>query len=235
MKSKERKEIYFDKTVNSNEIDINDELLLKFDRTKKKSESFYEGPFEVIDVNRNTKNITILYKGKRYVVHSDRLRLAIFQFKFLYMLKLLLFAMLAGVKSQNIVLSTRAYDFGIKKQNDMDIATYSLVDTQQCENKRKNIIMTTPYGQIVQKNKITEIVVTQCKVKLHRTVQRCSWWSYLDPVENEEQEYLIDIFREQCKKVHDTGSFEYSTDKIMTDIKVSTTRSIYLASDAIDN
>lgn len=77
IKSKERNKYYFDKKANPNEINIGDKVLLKIERTRRKLEPFYEGPFEVIDVNKQNKNVIILYKNKRYVVHSDRLRLAI--------------------------------------------------------------------------------------------------------------------------------------------------------------
>ena len=78
IKSKERNKFYFDKKANPSEINIGDKVLLRIDRNRKKLEPFFEGPFEVVDVNENNKNITILYKGKRYVVHSDRLRKTIF-------------------------------------------------------------------------------------------------------------------------------------------------------------
>ena len=47
----------------------------------------------------------------------------------------------------------------------------------------------------------------------------------------------MEVSREQCKKLHETGYVMYSSDKIITDIKVnaSTTRSVYLAGDAIQN
>ena len=107
------------------------------------------------------------------------------------------------MRTQDIVISTRTYVCGIRKQNDIDIATYSLLDSQQCENKKKKITIMTLYRQICQKIKIKEIMVTQCKVELHRTVQRCSWWGSLKPAENGVEEYLIDISREQCKELHE--------------------------------
>ena len=134
-------------------------------------------------------------------------------------------------------ISTTAYDCGIRRHNDIDIATFSLVETKRCVNNHKNINVTTLYGQIVQKNKIKQLKVFQCKIKLHRTVERCSLFGYLEPVENGIQEYLLEISREQCKKLHDTGYFMYNADKIISDVKVnaSTTRNLYLAGDAIDN
>ena len=75
--SKERNKFYFDKKAHPSEVNIGDKVLLKIDRSRQKLEPFYEGPFEVVDVDKKSKNVTILYKKKRYVVHLDRLRLTI--------------------------------------------------------------------------------------------------------------------------------------------------------------
>lgn len=73
--SKERNKKYFDKKAHPSEINIGDKVFLTIDKTKQKLDPIFEGPFKVIDVNKKTKNVTIIYKRKRYVVHLDRLRL----------------------------------------------------------------------------------------------------------------------------------------------------------------
>ena len=75
--SKERNKHYYDKKACPSDINIGDKVFLKIDRSRKKLEPLYEGPFDVVDVNKKSKNVTIIYKGKNYVVHLDRLRLAI--------------------------------------------------------------------------------------------------------------------------------------------------------------
>lgn len=154
------------------------------------------------------------------------------------MLFVLLLCLLPGkVLLKKIALSTTAYDCGIRRPNDMDIATYSLLDTVDCDRKKNTINVTSVEGQIVQKSKIKEVMVFQCKIKLHRTVQRCSLFGYLEPVDNGVQEYLLELSREQCKKLHETGFFAYNSQTLISDVKVNetTTRSIYLAGDAVDN
>ena len=145
--------------------------------------------------------------------------------------------LLLAVAPEEIALHTTSYDCGIRRQNDIDIATYSLLETGSCNINEKKVNVTIILGQTVQKNKIKKIMVLQCKIKLHRQVQRCSLFGYLEPVENGIQEYLLDISREQCKKLHDTGFFVYNSNIIISDVKVNatTTRSLYLAGDAIDN
>ena len=145
---------------------------------------------------------------------------------------------LNGITPQeDVKISTTAYDCGIRRHNNIDIATYSLLDAGECKLNPNKVNVTEVNGQIVQKAKIRSIMVFQCKIKLHRTVQRCSLFGYLEPVENGVQQYLLEISRDQCKKLHETGIFIYSSNKIISDVKVnaSTTRSIYLAGDAIDN
>lgn len=80
IRSNERNKIHFDKKANPSEIKIGNKVLLRIDRSRKKLEPFYEGPFEVIDANLKSKNVTMKYKGKRYVFHLDQLGLAIIQF-----------------------------------------------------------------------------------------------------------------------------------------------------------
>lgn len=153
------------------------------------------------------------------------------------MLKLLtLLATIAAATAEDIDLRTSAFDCGIRRQNNVDIATYSLVDTKKCEVNKNNVNITTFYGQVVQKNKVKFIQVLQCKVKLHRTVRGCSWLGYLVPIENGVQEYLLELTREQCKKLHETGYFAYNSNTVISDVKVnaSTTRTLYLAGSAED-
>ena len=76
IKSKERNKLYFDQKARPSDINIGDKVFLKIDRARYKLEPLYEGPFDVLDVNKKSKNVTILYKKKDYVVHLDRLKLA---------------------------------------------------------------------------------------------------------------------------------------------------------------
>lgn len=154
------------------------------------------------------------------------------------MLLILLICLSKGTALQkDVELKTTAYDCGIKRHNDVDISTYSLMDTGNCEVNAKHVNVTEILGQIVEKQKIKNIMVSQCKIVLHRTVQRCSLFGYLEPVDNGIQEYQLEISRSQCEKLHESGIFMYDSTRVISDVKVNatTTRSIYLAGDAIDN
>lgn len=138
---------------------------------------------------------------------------------------------------QNRTLVTTGFDCGIIKPNRVNISSYSLLEEGSCKLSRKNIVTRNFTGIILQNEKVTETNVFQCKVKLSREVKRCSWLGYLEPVENGLQEYLIDITKEQCKRMHDTHTFIYDSAHILYDLKVNETtrRSIYLAGNAVDN
>ena len=154
-------------------------------------------------------------------------------------MKSLLITLLAyqATTARELDISTTAYDCGITRHNDVDIATYSLLDVGNCDVNPRKVNVSKTQGQVVQKNFIKSILVSQCKIKLHRTIHRCSLFGYLEPVDNGMQEYLLDISREQCRELHKTGIFVYNSNIKISDIKVNatTTRSIYLAGDAIDN
>ena len=105
----------------------------------------------------------------------------------------------------NLTIKTTGYDCGIRKHNQVDISSYSTIETKKCDINEKNVNISHVMGQIVQKQKVKKIMVSQCKIKLRRTVHRCSLFGYLEPVENGVQEYLLETSREQCKRLHETG------------------------------
>ena len=65
LKSKECNKFYFDKKACPSDVNIGDKVFLMIDRSRHKLEPLFEGPFDVIDVNKNTKNVTIIYKKDR--------------------------------------------------------------------------------------------------------------------------------------------------------------------------
>lgn len=134
-------------------------------------------------------------------------------------------------------MSTIGYDCGTKTFGKLDITTYSLLNVHSCNHNAPVIETKTFIGQIVQTKLYNYRTVFQCKVKVTRTIRRCSWFNNLKPVENGLQEFLIDISRDQCKKMHYTRSFAYDFQHILTDLKINATtvRSVSLAGNAIDN
>lgn len=134
-------------------------------------------------------------------------------------------------------MSATGFDCGAHPFNELHVKTYSLLDVHAC-SINEPIIETKKFtGQIVQTKLYDYREVFQCKVKVKRTIRRCSWFGYVEPVENGLMEFLLDISKYQCKKMHETRSFAYDSQHILSDLKVNQTsvRSIALAGNAIDN
>ena len=134
-------------------------------------------------------------------------------------------------------LTTVGFDCGAQPFDQLHAKTYSLLDVHSYSIKTPTIEVKNCTGQIVQTKLYEYREVFQCKIKVKRTIRRCSLFGYLEPVENAVQVFLLDLTRDQCKKIHDTNSFSYDSQHILTDLKVNqtTTRSVALAGNAIDN
>lgn len=148
-----------------------------------------------------------------------------------------MYAVLCIKMAAGETMSTVAFDCGAKPFNELQMKTYSLLDVHACNIKTPIIESKKFTGQIVQTKLYEYREVFQCKVKVKRTIRRCSLFGYLEPVENGLMEFLLDISKEQCKKMHYTRSFAYDSQHILTDLKVNQTsvRSISLAGNAVDN
>lgn len=132
-------------------------------------------------------------------------------------------------------LSTVAFDCSQQEFEKLEIATYSLLDVHACYIQKPVVETKEFIGQIVQTKLYDYRTVSQCKVKIKRTIRRCSLFGYLEPVENGYAEFLIDLSNEQCKRMHLTRSFTYDSNHVLTDIRINqtTTRSMSFAGDAI--
>ena len=139
--------------------------------------------------------------------------------------------------SGGMALTTVGFDCGAQPFDQLHAKTYSLLDVHSCSIKTPTIEVKNFTGQIVQTKLYEYREVFQCKIKVRRTIRRCSLFGYLEPVENAVQVFLLDLTRDQCKKIHDTNSFSYDSQHILSDLRVNqtTTRSIALAGNAIDN
>ena len=72
IEAKWRSKLNYDKQLRSNELKIGDKVYLRVDRTRKKLDPTFEGPFEVIDV-LNNKNVTQLCKIRKNFGYIYRL------------------------------------------------------------------------------------------------------------------------------------------------------------------
>lgn len=136
-----------------------------------------------------------------------------------------------------MALSTVAYDCSQRSLDKINMQTYSLLDVHACNVQRPVVETKEIFGQIVQTKTYEFRKVSQCKVKVKRTIRRCSLFGYLEPVEHGFAEFLLDISNEQCKKMIDTRSFAYDSNHVLTDLRVNRTtmRPMSFAGDTIDD
>ena len=131
-------------------------------------------------------------------------------------------------------MTTVGYDCGAQPMDQSHINTYSLLDVNPCLFEKAVKESKKFLGQIVQTKVYEYRTVFQCKVKLLRNIRRCGWFSHLELAENGLVEYLIEVSQEQCKRIHDTNSFSYDSQHVLTDLRVNQTsrRTLYLAGNA---
>ena len=73
--SKEKSKVYYDIFINPIEFKIGDKVwLIKEPKPEKPEKDHYEGPFDIIKVNKNN-NVIIDYKGEAKTVHKNKLSL----------------------------------------------------------------------------------------------------------------------------------------------------------------
>ena len=73
--SKEKSKVYYDRFINPIEFKIGNKVwLIKEPKPEKLEKDHYQGPFDIIKVNKNN-NLIIDYKGKAKTVHTNKLSL----------------------------------------------------------------------------------------------------------------------------------------------------------------
>ena len=112
------------------------------------------------------------------------------------------------------------YDCGAKTLN---MTTISLLDIGNCDIPKINVTTENVNVQLLQLVDYNQVKVLQCKIIVDRTVYSCSWWSYLIPVTNGRQQYMYEISRDQCAKMHETGFLKFGGSHVITGIKVNNT------------
>ena len=129
------------------------------------------------------------------------------------------------------------FDCGAPNLNTSSLITFSLVDNIDCEFPSNDINSTETVILLLQIAEFRNTKVIQCKIEIRRTIFQCGIFSHLIPVENSNQEYIMEISQEQCNKIHVTGIFKYDELHIISNLKINstTTKSIDFAGSAIKN
>lgn len=75
--------------------------------------------------------------------------------------------------------------------------------------------------QLLQMNEFDHTDVTQCKIKIDRTISYCGIHSHVSLAENGRPEYIRKVNTNTCKKLHDTGTIFVGNNALITSVKVN--------------
>ena len=92
-----------------------------------------------------------------------------------------------------------SYDCGTKTLN---VTTVSLLEVGECDIPIKELKTEEKKIQLSQIIEFHEIPVIQCKLEFRRTIYKCGMFGHLLPTENAVEEYIYDISRDACQKLH---------------------------------
>ena len=97
-------------------------------------------------------------------------------------------------------MTTTWFDCTANPASGLHARTFSLLDVHPYSFKEPIVETKRLTGQILQTKLYDIRKVFQCKVKIRCNIRRCSWFGYLEPVENGLMEFSLDISKDQCKK-----------------------------------
>lgn len=103
------------------------------------------------------------------------------------------------------------YDCGHRALN---ITSFSLLSTKPCSIKDHEIKTSSKRIQLAQLAKNRMLHVYQCRVKVRRTITRCSWLNDAQVVKNGMGEYIREITPRECLMIHETRMYKFSQDII---------------------
>lgn len=121
------------------------------------------------------------------------------------------------------IIPTRAlvgYDCG---GHSLNITTLSLIDIGKCEINDVEPENSKIYLQLLQLSEFDNADVIQCRVEVDRTIYYCGMHSHISVVHNGRREYIQELSREACKRMHETGNFDLGRNGVITGLKSNST------------
>src|SRR5436190_21377862 len=91
----------------------------------------------------------------------------------------------------------------------LNTTTMSLLDVEECNTPLTEPQVQRTYVQLLQLSKFESINVIQCKISISRTIYYCGMHSHISTVLNAQAEYIVETTLDQCKSMHQTGTFFY--------------------------
>ena len=93
-------------------------------------------------------------------------------------------------------MTTTGFDCTANPASGLHVRTFSILDVHPCSFKEPIVETKRFTGQIVQTILYDFREVFQCKVKGRPNIRRCSWFAYLEPVENGLKGNIFDLMFE---------------------------------------
>lgn len=112
----------------------------------------------------------------------------------------------------------------------MNHTTVSLLDLEECHPPGPEIKTTNKYVQLLQLSEYNHADIIQCQINIRRIIYYCGMHSHLSAVQNGLAEYMQEISRTSCQRLHDEGTLMIGGSVITGVLSNSTThRTVGLA------
>lgn len=107
----------------------------------------------------------------------------------------------------------------------MNLTTLSLLNVKDCDIAISQPITTNKKIQLLQTIEFSHVQVIQCKVEIQRSIFYCGRWSYVATVAGGHMEYIHELSRDICRKIHNTSAYEMHNTMIENILANATTTS----------
>jgi len=88
----------------------------------------------------------------------------------------------------------------------LNITTLSLLDIGRYDMEDIEPRKEDTYIQLMQLSEYDKIPTIQCKIEIDRTIYYCGMHSHISVVHNGRREYIQEIGKQACRRLHETGS-----------------------------
>ncbi|KAI4474720.1 hypothetical protein M0802_015474, partial [Mischocyttarus mexicanus] len=221
MGAKVKSKIYYDRNSRSQKLLVGQNVYLLKQPTTKLGDQ-YSGPHQILEVLPKN-NIKITYKNRSKIVHQDKYSR---YSKDMYINVGGIITFISCLLPMTTALL--GYDCGGSAAN---ITTVSLLGVGDCNIPTTKPNRTSVHLQLLQLIDYETTSVFQCRVEVDRTIFYCGMSSHISAVHNGRRLYLLELSRDVCQTLIDTGSIFLNSFTHLTNIKTNTTnfRSVTLA------
>lgn len=110
----------------------------------------------------------------------------------------------------------------------LNITSLSLTDMAECNLPDIEPDAEDAYLQLLQLNEFDHTEVIQCRIEIDRDISYCGMSSHVSVVENGKRNFIKEMDRGACKRLHDTGTLYLGNKGLITDIRANATTRVSL-------